>query len=146
MLETVLIRTFQWLTAAFGNESWTVTYWSIDTYVENRKFCNNSLCQRPELATQTELVYTKTYFVVNDIKLRTVLSIELCAFVWRFGGPDPLDYISMYVNSGDPDRDIPAHWHYVSFGLSDLHGDGRVHEYVKTSTDLSSFRAVLRYD
>lgn len=22
---------------------------------------------------------------------------------------------------------IPSHWHYVSSGLSDLHGDGRVH-------------------
>lgn len=48
--------------------------------------------------------------------------------VHRFGGPDPLDYISMYVNSGDVERRIPAHWHYVTFGLSDLHGDGRVHE------------------
>lgn len=25
---------------------------------------------------------------------------------------------------------IPSHWHYVSAGLSDLHGDGRVHAYV----------------
>ncbi|KAG1659861.1 Suppressor of fused [Nymphon striatum] len=44
------------------------------------------------------------------------------------GGPDPLDYISMYSNPGDADQGIPPHWHYVSFGLSDLHGDGRVHE------------------
>lgn len=48
----------------------------------------------------------------------------------RLGGPDPLDYISMYANQGDESREIPPHWHYVSFGLSDLHGDGRVHEYV----------------
>ena len=48
----------------------------------------------------------------------------------RLNGPDPLDYISMYANPGDPSRDIPPHWHYVSFGLSDLHGDNRVHEYV----------------
>ncbi len=48
----------------------------------------------------------------------------------RLGGPDPLDYISMYANPGDPARGIPAHWHYVSFGLSDLHGDGRVHQWV----------------
>jgi len=46
----------------------------------------------------------------------------------RLGGPDPLDYISMYVNNGDSEKNIPAHWHYVTFGLSDLHGDGRVHE------------------
>ncbi|XP_022661750.1 suppressor of fused homolog [Varroa destructor] len=45
------------------------------------------------------------------------------------GGPDPLDYISMYSNVGDPSQGIPPHWHYVSFGLSDLHGDGRVHDF-----------------
>ncbi|KAI5747968.1 hypothetical protein M8J77_020489 [Diaphorina citri] len=44
------------------------------------------------------------------------------------GGPDPLDYISMYANPGNADLNVPPHWHYVSFGLSDLHGDGRVHE------------------
>ncbi|CAG4936842.1 unnamed protein product [Parnassius apollo] len=43
------------------------------------------------------------------------------------GGQDPLDYISMYWNPGKPEEHIPPHWHYVSFGLSDLHGDGRVH-------------------
>ncbi|XP_026331268.1 suppressor of fused homolog, partial [Hyposmocoma kahamanoa] len=43
------------------------------------------------------------------------------------GGHDPLDYISMYWNPGKPEEHIPPHWHYVSFGLSDLHGDGRVH-------------------
>ena len=49
-------------------------------------------------------------------------------YICRFDGPDPLDYISMYENMGDESRHIPAHWHYVSLGLSDLHGDGRVHE------------------
>ncbi|KAJ4431518.1 hypothetical protein ANN_20116, partial [Periplaneta americana] len=44
------------------------------------------------------------------------------------GGPDPLDYISMYTNPGEPEQNIPPHWHYISFGLSDLHGDGRVHD------------------
>ncbi|XP_065338196.1 suppressor of fused homolog [Cloeon dipterum] len=43
------------------------------------------------------------------------------------GGPDPLDYISMYANPGQVDQGIPPHWHYITFGLSDLHGDGRVH-------------------
>lgn len=52
-----------------------------------------------------------------------------CTFsVDRLGGPDPLDYISMYANPGDENRGIPPHWHYISYGLSDLHGDGRVHE------------------
>ncbi|KAL8598341.1 hypothetical protein ACOMHN_047662 [Nucella lapillus] len=44
------------------------------------------------------------------------------------GGPDPLDYISMYSNPGDPTRQVPPHWHYITFGFSDLHGDGRVHD------------------
>jgi suppressor of fused-like protein len=48
--------------------------------------------------------------------------------ICRVGGPDPLDYISMYINNGDKKTNIPVHWHYVTFGLSDLHGDGRVHE------------------
>ncbi|KAJ8664546.1 hypothetical protein QAD02_006208 [Eretmocerus hayati] len=43
------------------------------------------------------------------------------------GGPDPLDYISMYENPGCPELGVPPHWHYISMGLSDLHGDGRVH-------------------
>ena len=41
------------------------------------------------------------------------------------GGPDPLDYINMFSNPGSQDSD--QHWHYVSCGLSDLHGDARVH-------------------
>lgn len=56
----------------------------------------------------------------NPLQVTTVLKYWL-------GGQDPLDYISMYSNKGDPERGIPPHWHYVSFGLSDLHGDGRVH-------------------
>ena len=47
--------------------------------------------------------------------------------IW-LGGPDPLDFISMYSNPGDPANGIPAHWHYISFGLSDLYGDGRIFE------------------
>ncbi|KFB40789.1 AGAP001948-PA-like protein [Anopheles sinensis] len=56
----------------------------------------------------------------NPLQVTTVLKYWL-------GGQDPLDYISMYHNPGDPEQNIPPHWHYVSFGLSDLHGDGRVH-------------------
>jgi len=55
--------------------------------------------------------------------------LQVAALVkYWLGGPDPLDYISMYSNPGDVELDIPPHWHYISFGLSDLHGDGRVHE------------------
>uniref|UniRef100_A0A0A1XJA4 Suppressor of fused homolog n=1 Tax=Zeugodacus cucurbitae TaxID=28588 RepID=A0A0A1XJA4_ZEUCU len=56
----------------------------------------------------------------NPLQVTTVLKYWL-------GGQDPLDYISMYDNKGDPENGIPPHWHYISFGLSDLHGDGRVH-------------------
>ncbi|EPQ15181.1 Suppressor of fused like protein [Myotis brandtii] len=48
------------------------------------------------------------------------------------GGPDPLDYVSMYRNVGSPSANIPEHWHYISFGLSDLYGDSRVHEFTGT--------------
>ena len=48
--------------------------------------------------------------------------------LYRLNGPDPLDYITMFANPGNPHEGVPAHWHYVSCGLSDLHGDGRVHE------------------
>ncbi|XP_067657154.1 suppressor of fused homolog [Haliotis asinina] len=55
--------------------------------------------------------------------------LQVTALVkYWLGGPDPMDYISMYANPGDLGRHIPPHWHYISFGLSDLHGDGRVHE------------------
>ena len=57
----------------------------------------------------------------NPLQCNSVVKIWL-------GGPDPLDFISMYSNPGDPSRGIPPHWHYISFGLSDLYGDGRVFE------------------
>ncbi|ALC46386.1 Su-fu- [Drosophila busckii] len=61
----------------------------------------------------------------NPLQVTTLLKYWL-------GGVDPLDYISMYSNNGEGQEEndslrIPAHWHYVSFGLSDLHGDQRVH-------------------
>ncbi|CAF3704624.1 unnamed protein product [Rotaria sordida] len=42
------------------------------------------------------------------------------------GGSECLDYISIYHNQGN--ETSPAHWHYVTFGFSDLHGDNRVHK------------------
>ena len=56
--------------------------------------------------------------------------LQVTALVkYWLGGPDPLDFISMFSNPGNPLHGIPPHWHYVSSGLSDLHGDGRVHEF-----------------
>ncbi|KAL2739870.1 suppressor of fused [Vespula maculifrons] len=54
------------------------------------------------------------------------LTVTAVVKYW-LGGPDPLDYISMYENPGCPELGVPPHWHYVSLGLSDLHGDGRLH-------------------
>lgn len=34
---------------------------------------------------------------------------------YRLGGPDPLDYISMYANPGISHENIPPHWHYIRF-------------------------------
>jgi len=55
---------------------------------------------------------------------RNPLQVTAVVKYW-LGGPDPLDYISMFANPGTADS--PPHWHYVSCGLTDLHGDARVH-------------------
>uniref|UniRef100_A0A8C7TTR7 Suppressor of fused homolog n=1 Tax=Oncorhynchus mykiss TaxID=8022 RepID=A0A8C7TTR7_ONCMY len=56
--------------------------------------------------------------------------LQVTAIVkYWLGGPDPLDYISMYRNMGCVAQDVQEHWHYISFGLSDLYGDNRVHEF-----------------
>ncbi|KAK3862094.1 hypothetical protein Pcinc_032010 [Petrolisthes cinctipes] len=73
--------------------------------------------------TGLEALYNKCRSVYPD----QPNPLQVTALV-KLGGPDPLDYISMYANPGNPKLDIPPHWHYVSFGCSDLHGDGRVHE------------------
>lgn len=41
----------------------------------------------------------------------------------------------MYYNPGKTEDgiNIPPHWHYITFGLSDLHGDGRVHQVDSTN-------------
>lgn len=40
------------------------------------------------------------------------------------GGSQPLDLILVYRNEEDLTRQIPQHWHYIGFGLSDIHGYG----------------------
>lgn len=40
-------------------------------------------------------------------------------------GPDPLDYINIYIND---DLGSSSHFHYISLGLSDLYGDERIHK------------------
>ncbi len=46
----------------------------------------------------------------------------------RLGGPDPLDFISVLKNKGNEAQGTPPHWHFVSFGFSDLYGDERIHK------------------
>ncbi|CAL4133728.1 unnamed protein product, partial [Meganyctiphanes norvegica] len=69
-----------------------------------------------------------SYPVTHRLYPQSTNPIKFSDRILELGGPDPLDYISMYANPGDPGMNIPPHWHYVSFGCSDLHGDGRVHE------------------
>lgn len=45
------------------------------------------------------------------------------------GGPDPLDFVNIYSNKGDG-KSISRHWHYVSFGLTDLYGLGNLSSYL----------------
>nr|KAG5714825.1 hypothetical protein BaRGS_000313 [Batillaria attramentaria] len=35
----------------------------------------------------------------------------------------------MYSNEGDEKLGVPPHWHYVTYGFTDLHGDDRVHSF-----------------
>ncbi|XP_017772156.1 PREDICTED: suppressor of fused homolog isoform X1 [Nicrophorus vespilloides] len=74
---------------------------------------------------------------VNPLQVTALLKYWL-------GGPDPLDYISMYAHPGNAHENIPPHWHYISFGLSDLHGDGRVHD-VTGPEGLSGFGFELTF-
>lgn len=104
---------------------------SIGSYGSSAQLINNTI-SAPQIQSIPQLIppglqslyesCMRTYpLQPNPLQVTAVLKYWL-------GGPDPLDYISMYQNNGDPERDIPPHWHYISFGLSDLHGDGRVHE------------------
>ncbi len=45
---------------------------------------------------------------------------------WQ-GGGDPLDFVGVYAHPGNPAERVPPHWHYISYGLSDLYGDRRSH-------------------
>jgi len=75
--------------------------------------------QQPPLAPGFQTIVSACQKVYpnqkNPLQLSTVVKFWL-------GGPDPLDYITVYSNQVDC-----MHWHYVTCGLSDLHGDGRVH-------------------
>lgn len=80
---------------------------------------------RPTVPLGLETLYAACRRIYPDQP--NPLQVTAVVKYW-LGGPDPLDYISMYAHPGDSANEISPHWHYISFGLSDLHGDGRVHE------------------
>ena len=54
-----------------------------------------------------------------------------------------MDYINMFANPGSHDSE--AHWHYVSCGLSDLHGDARVHPPIQSPDQPSGYGFELSF-
>ena len=54
-----------------------------------------------------------------------------------------MDYINMFANPGSHDSE--AHWHYVSCGLSDLHGDARVHPPIQSPEQPSGYGFELSF-
>lgn len=64
----------------------------------------------------------KCHEILVEFLMQCISSIDSS----RLGGSECLDYISIYHNPGN--ETSSAHWHYVTFGFSDLHGDGRVHK------------------
>ena len=65
-------------------------------------------------------------FTIHTILIHALVNRKTFIY-FRANGPDPLDYISIYRNKGNSSG-VPPHWHYISCGLSDLYGDGRLHE------------------
>jgi hypothetical protein len=45
----------------------------------------------------------------------------------------------VYRNAGDKALGVPAHWHYISYGCSDIHGNGNVHKPVQNCEEKSGF-------
>lgn len=68
----------------------------------------------------------------------TPLQVTAVRKYWM-GGMDPLDFINMYLNPGSSDLQSPAHWHYVTNGLSDLYGDSRLHSQCASIDEPSGF-------
>ncbi|KAK3094562.1 hypothetical protein FSP39_003435 [Pinctada imbricata] len=95
--------------------------------MEDREYSSNySNSNVPVTPPGLEAIYSACRRLYPDQP--NPLQVTALVKYW-LGGPDPLDYISMYANPGDEKRGIPMHWHYISYGLSDLHGDGRVHDH-----------------
>ena len=52
-------------------------------------------------------------------------------------GPDPLDYINIYVNNDENSNN--SYFHFVSLGLTDIYGDERVHKRIKSLAESSGY-------
>ena len=57
---------------------------------------------------------------------------------WQ-NGPDPLDFISIYINNDSLNNRANPYFHYVSLGLSDLYGDERVFKNSKSKEEQSGY-------
>lgn len=53
------------------------------------------------------------YLATLPFRLTICKITQFCTLLPRLGGPDPLDYISMYENPGCPELGVPPHWHYI---------------------------------
>ncbi|XP_005113346.2 suppressor of fused homolog, partial [Aplysia californica] len=54
--------------------------------------------------------------------------------MWE-GGVYPLDYVKVFLHAGQVGLSVPPHWHFVTYGLTDLYGDGRVHQFTGRHED-----------
>ena len=54
-------------------------------------------------------------FFLSYRRLRTLYLSNIIYInqIFRLGGPDPLDYISMYSHPGIAELNIAPHWHYI---------------------------------
>lgn len=75
----------------------------------------------PELDIGLRQLQEHCFKVYPDHALNPICVRPPKSFV-REGGTEPLDYIYIFANGGDPARRIPPHWHYVGLGLTDIHG------------------------
>jgi suppressor of fused-like protein len=56
---------------------------------------------------------------------------------WQ-NGPDPLDFINIYINNDSLHDKANPYFHYVSLGLSDLYGDERIFKHSKNPEEAQS--------
>lgn len=100
----------------------------------------------PSLNNLSPPGFKSIWSACSDIYPKQIDPLQVASLTkFWLGGPDPLDCISMYHNAGCQEKDIPAHWHYVSFGLSDLYGDGRVHPIRREKSQVSGFGFELTF-